>query len=131
MSKKVIVLFVAVSGLAISSIACSTFSTMAKTVQSFPSPIVNPPTVTDLKMEIPTQSVPTVPVPTMSVKSYDGLPPMSHDCYLGKGGGYGKAGHIYCFPSSGTEGEWDLTAVCLDYPGTYVCEWPEVKATLN
>ena len=131
MPKKLIVLFVAVSVLAISSIACNTSSMMANTLQSFPSSIVNPPNETDQQMVNPTISVPTVSVPTMALKSFDGLPPMSYDCYLGKGGGYGTPGHIYCFPSSGTEAEWDLTAICLEYPGTYVCEWPEVKKTLT
>ncbi len=130
MSSKKFVMLLALAVMLVPSIACSFLTSAIENIRPFPSAVVNPSTPEKIDVDSP-KPVPTVAVPTVALKSFDGLPPMSHDCYLGKGGGFGTPGHIYCYPSSGVDPEWDLTALCEQYPGTYVCEWPEVKSTLK
>ncbi|MEA5078265.1 MAG: hypothetical protein VB013_06810 [Anaerolineaceae bacterium] len=53
-----------------------------------------------------------------------------------RGSCFSRDGHEWCFPKPGTvdvtmSAEWDLTAICLQYPGETFCAWSEVQDTLH
>lgn len=53
-----------------------------------------------------------------------------------RGSCFSRDGHEWCFPKPGTvdvtmSAEWDLTAICLQYPGETFCAWSEVQSTLH
>jgi len=49
---------------------------------------------------------------------------------------FSRDGHEWCFPNPDSvditmSAEWDLTAICLQYPGETFCAWSEVQSTLH
>lgn len=49
---------------------------------------------------------------------------------------FSRDGHAWCFPYPDSvditmSAEWDLTAICMQYPGETFCAWSEVQNTLH